>query len=150
MLQEEILAEKAALQLIARAEQCSLGLARKLEKRKFTPACVDNVISRLVELKLIDDKRFATLWLESKLRLTRSPRQLLASLCRRGVDPKEAEAALKTVLDEDTELVLLDRFAKKHLRKAERKGEKGKSPLLYILKNEGFTRQAINRFLDDD
>jgi regulatory protein len=148
MSQEEILTEKAALRLIARAEQCSNGLTRKLEKRKFPPDCVHTVVSRLVELKLVDDKRFATLWLESKLQFTRSPRQLLFSLCRRGVEPKEAEAALKIVLDEDTEFTLLTRYAKKLLRKA--KGQKGENTLRFQLKNEGFSRQSISRFMDDD
>jgi regulatory protein len=148
MSQEEILTEKAALRLIARAEQCSHSLARKLEKRKFPSDCISTVVSRLVEQKLIDDKRFAILWLESKLKFTRSPRQLLASLCRRGIDPKEAEAALKIALDEDTEYMMITRYAKKLLKKT--KGQKGENSLRYLLKNEGFSRQAISRFMDDD
>ena len=143
-------AEKSALRLIAMAEQCSFGLTRKLERRKFSPACISAVVSRLCELKLIDDRRFALLWIESRLRLVRSPRRLLSSLCGRGIDRDDAEAALKAVLDEETELALLTRFAKKRLRKAGRKGEEGERPLKYLLRSEGFSPQAIKQFLDGE
>jgi SOS response regulatory protein OraA/RecX len=138
--------EKVALRLIARAEQCTGGLTRKLEKRGFDSACIDEVISKLTELKLLDDNRFSRLWLESRLRLPRSPRRLLISLCARGIDHDDAQTALKNVLDEDTELALLARFAKKYSRKA-----KGEPRLLkHLLKNEGFSRGAINRFLGEE
>jgi len=139
-------AEKAALRLIARAEQCTGGLTRKLEKRGFDAACIGEVISKLTELKLLDDNRFSRLWLESRLRLPRSPRRLLISLCARGIDREDAQTALKNVLDEDTELVLLKKFAKKYSRKV-----KGEPRLLkHLLKNEGFSRSAINQFLGEE
>jgi len=52
-------AEKPALRLIARAEQCSAGLSRKLEKRKISAKCAGAVISKLIEAGLIDDERYA-------------------------------------------------------------------------------------------
>ena len=143
-------AEKAALHLIARAEQCSLGLARKLEKRKFDTACVNAVISRLSELKLLDDSRFSRLWLESRLRFARSPRRLLSALCGRGIDRDDAESALKAVLDEEAELSLLTRFVKKYARKSGGDGESVTRSLKYLLKSEGFSHTAVQKFLDGD
>jgi regulatory protein len=104
-------AERTALRLIARAEQSVSGLTYKLERRGHGTACVIAAVSRLVELKLLDDRRFAQLWLESRLRLTRSPRRLLSSLAGRGIDREDAQTALKAVLDEETEFALLKRFA---------------------------------------
>ena len=141
-------AEKIALRLIARAEQCIFGLTRKLEKRGHEAACVNAVISRLSELKLIDDRRFAQLWLESRLRLARSPRRLLSSLCGRGIDREDAEAALKAALDEDAEFALLTRFVKRHSRKSGGDGEGDYRSLKYLLKSEGFSQAAIQRFFD--
>jgi regulatory protein len=138
-------AEKAALRLIARAEQCTRGIARKLEKRGHESICVSAVISRLSGLRLLDDSRFARLWLESRLRHARSPRRLLSSLCARGIDRNDAEAALKTMLDEEAEFVLLTRFAKKYARKASGRENVTRS-LKYLLKSEGFSHAAIRRF----
>ena len=143
-------AEKAALRLIARAEQSTAGMAGKLQKRGHEAACVSAVISRLSELRLLDDNRYAQLWLESRLRLARSPRRLLSSLCARGIDRDDAESALKAVLDEETELSLLTRFAKKHARKAGGEGEGVTRSLKYLLKSEGFSHVTIQRFLDDN
>jgi len=139
-------AEKTALRLIARAEQCSAGLARKLEKRKFDTACVNTVIARLLELNLLNDDRFARLWLESHLRRAHSPRRLLSALCTRGIDRDDAETALKAVLDEEAETSLLTRFVKKHSKKA--KGER-EGNLKFLLKSEGFSNVAIQKFLDE-
>jgi regulatory protein len=141
-------AEKAALRLIARAEQCSNGLALKLEKRGHETACINTVISRLLEQKLIDDKRYAQLWLESHLRLARSPRRLAASLCRRGIERDDADNALKTALDEEEEFALLLRYVKKHLRK--KSGKENAFSLKHLLKSEGFSPQVISRFLDEE
>ena len=136
-------AEKVALRLIARAEQCSAGLTRKLEKRKFSASCINAVISRLCELNLLDDSRYAQRWLLSRLRLTRSPRRLLSSLCARGIHHDFAQAALKAVLDEETELTLLERFAEKYAKKTS-----DKVKLKFLLKNEGFSLHSINHFLE--
>ena len=141
------------MRLIARAEQCSRGLALKLEKRKCDPASISEVISKLIELKLIDDSRFARLWLESRMRLTRSPRQLLSSLCARGIEQDDAKAAISSVLDKDAEASLIARFVKKHARKAGRKnggGEDNARALKYLLKNEGFSITAIKQFLNEE
>jgi regulatory protein len=143
-------AEKAALRLIARAEQCTQGLSRKLQRRGHESPCVNAVISRLLELKLLDDRRFAQLWLESRLRLARSPRRLLVSLCGRGIDRDDGEAALKAALDEETETAMLARFAKKYARKAARGGEAVTRSLKHLLKSEGFSQAAIARFLDGE
>ena len=144
---EYIHAERTALRLIARAEQCSAGLARKLEKRGHNEDCARKVISHLIELNLLNDSRYARFWLQSRLRFTRSPRQLLSSLCAKGVERAEAEAALKSILDEETETSLMERFVKKHKKKAGKSGDVTRS-LKHVLKNEGFSYQVIQNFLE--
>ena len=135
--------EKAALRLIARAEQNSNGLRLKLESRGYKKECINTVIEKLTGLNLINDSRYANLWLQSRLHLTRSPRRLLAGLCGRGISRREAETALKNVLNDETEFSLLVRFADKYKRKI-----KDKKELKYFLKSESFSAQAIEEFLN--
>jgi len=142
-------AEKAALRLIARAEQCTSGLARKLEKRGYERTCVNAVISRLSSLRLLDDSRYACLWLESRLRFARSPRRLLISLCAHGIDRGDAQAAMKKVLDEEAENSMIARFVKTYERK-EGGGENAARSLKHLLKSEGFSQAAILRFLSKE
>jgi len=145
-------AEKVALRLVARAEQCSFGLTRKLKKRGYEAVCISAVITRLLELNFIDDARYAQLWMQSRLRLARSPRRLIVSLCGRGIDKDDAEAVLKTVLDEETEYTMLRRFLKKSSRKTAARNENsnGLRSLKHLLKNEGFSSQVIQKFIDEE
>ncbi|MDR1858082.1 MAG: RecX family transcriptional regulator [Treponema sp.] len=148
-------AEKAALQLIARAEQNSLGLQRKLEKRRHDPACVRAVIARLAETGLLDNRRYARLWLETRIaRQATSPWRLLAALRSRGVDRQDAHEALRDLLDDDGELLLLRRYAEKLERKRAKRAARGGAAagppsLRYLLKSEGFSSLAIQRFFDE-
>lgn len=151
-------AEKAALQLIAHAEQNTFGLSRKLKKRGHGAACVNAAISRLAELELVDDRRYAGLWLESHIsRQASSPRRLLAALQSRGIDYDDAETALKNVLDDETEQQLLERYIQKQRRKGRCPSETtsgdddsaARRSLRYLLKSEGFSGPAIQRFFND-
>jgi len=160
-------AEKRALQLIARAEQNAFGLSRKLKKRGHEPDCINAVIARLCELNLLDDRRYARLWLESRIsRHATSPRRLLAAIRSRGIDRRDAEAALKETLDDEAERQLIERYVQKLRRKgamsasAVADGEDGEAndpavlqgansaPIRYTLKNEGFSSLAIEIALD--
>ena len=152
-------AEKRALQLIARAEQTAFGLSRKLQKRGHEPDCIRAVTAQLCELNLLDDRRYARLWLESRIsRQATSPRRLLAALRSRGIDRRDAEAALKETLDNEAEQQLLERYVQKLRRKGafsasnladgvDNDPEDTNSAILrsvrYTLKNEGFSSLAI-------
>ena len=149
-------AEQAALRLIARAEQNLAGLSRKLERRGHGQDCVRTVVSRLAELELLDDRRFARLWTESRLGRAKSPRRLLSGLCVRGIDRDDAEAALNAVLDAETETALLGRFAAKQGRRGAAlrfrfsgsEAENARRFLKFTLKSEGFSAAAIERFFE--
>ena len=142
-------AEKAALQLIARAEQNTFILSRKLIKRGHDPACVRTVLARLSEMGLLNDTRYTRLWLESRIsRQVSSPRRLLAALCARGIDRDDAESVLKKILDDEAELQLLERYVHKQRRLRKINGEDVASlrALKYLLKNEGFSSAAIQQW----
>jgi regulatory protein len=147
-------AEKTALHLIARAEQNTVGISLKLTKRGHDSACIQTVIARLCEAGLLDDRRYARLWLGTRInQRAASPRRLFAALCSRGIDHDDAEAALKEILDDETEQLLLERYARK-LQFKRKGGEDDDSAaarrsLRYTLKSEGFSSTAIQCFFDN-
>ena len=142
-------AERAGLRLIARAEQTQAGLSRKLEARFHSSACVSAVLSRFVEIDLVNDERYAERWLRSRLaRKTgkiSGPHRLSAALGSRGIGREAIKAAFDKVLDEETEFALLQRFiAKKPIR------INAKMYLLRSrLKHEGFSSPVINRYFEE-
>jgi regulatory protein len=146
-------AEKAALQLIARAEQNSMGLSRKLKKRGHDSACARAVIAQLCETGLLDDRRYARLWLEARIsRQASSPRRLLAAIRSRGIDQDDAEAVLKNVLDDETERQLLERYVEKYRRRMrgpDINDAEARRSLKYLLKSEGFSYSMIHLFFEE-
>jgi len=127
-------AERAGMRLIARAEQTSAGIARKLARRGYERAWVEAAIARFVDTGLVDDGRYAELWLRSRLRRGEpaGPRALAAELARRGLD----RGALERVLDEDAEWDLLRDYAEKE------GGDRR------ILRAAGFSSAAVDRYCD--
>jgi regulatory protein len=140
-------AEKAALRLIARAEQHSLGLTAKLGCRGHGAAVAKAVVSRLLDRNLLDDERYAELWIRSRLASgkTPSPRWLLGSLAKRGIDRDSSREALKKVLDSETEYALL----LKYLEMAGPPENKKPPNLRAQLRNEGFSSLALDRYFEE-
>jgi regulatory protein len=153
-------AEKAALALIARAEQCRWALARKLEKKHYPPAVVQAVLSRLTNLELVNDRRFAELWLKSRIRMgDKGPRTLLLLLRARGIDRKTAEAALSASLTPEAEDALLRRCLARNTQGRNRNprnnaGEPANSAdhkrtIRLFLKSQGFSAAAIDQYFEE-
>jgi regulatory protein len=146
-------AEKAAFRLVARAEQNVFGLSRKLEKAGHPADCVRAVAARLMELDILDDRRFARYWLRSRLACkVDSPRKLLAGLRGRGIGRNDAAQALKEALGPEDEAALLKRYMTKHRlfpREGENRDSRWPPSLLFLLKREGFSQKAIDILKED-
>jgi len=142
-----IKAEKIALRLIARAEQNSSLLAVKLEKRGIDPYIARQVISGLLDRKLIDDERFAERWIRAHLGAKKAPSPLwfLVSLERKGINRQISLNAINKVLDEEAEYSLLLKF----IEKVDALTKKT-SLFRTKLRHEGFSSEAINRFFDTE
>ena len=140
-------AEKTALRLIARAEQSGLGLAAKLERRGFDAAVAKAVISRLLDRNLLDDGRYAELWIRSRLALRKaqSPQRLLAALGKRGIGRTLSLKALEKVLDPEAEYALLLSYLSKTRFPESEKAFSLKAQL----KREGFSSAVFDRYFDD-
>ncbi|MDR2659213.1 MAG: recombination regulator RecX [Spirochaetaceae bacterium] len=130
-----------AVRLVARAEQCGAGLSLKLQKKGYGKADVKAAVETLIEAGMVDDLRYACLWIESRIKHgAASPRRLLYGLCGKGLDRSTAETALKKTLDIDRELTLLRNFSEKHTG-----GKNFKENLRF----EGFSAEALERMRDE-
>ena len=140
------LAEKIALRLIARAEQTTLGVTAKLERRGYDYPVVKAVVSRLLDRDLLNDERFAKLWVHSRLSYgkAQSPLWLRVSLGKKGIERNLSLKAVESLLDPETEYALL----LKYLEKAGISDEKNESYLRTQLKSEGFSYEVLDRYFN--
>ena len=141
-------AEKAGSRLIARAEQNQNGLTKKLIYRGHDKECISAVLAWFVETEMVNDRRYAERWLRSRLSRKSGkisgPRRLSAALGNKGIGREALWNAFDTILDEETEFSLLERFLSKK-RMASLSGNTLKSRLRY----EGFTSSVINRYFNE-
>jgi regulatory protein len=147
--------ERAALRLITRAEQTQTGLSWKLEHRGHDRAGVLVVVSRLVSLGLVDDERYAGLWIRSRLACgsgkVSTPRKLSAALRNRGIHSATAGKVLKNILDAETELALLERYVERISSGTGNSVQALASgfSLRGILKFEGFSQAVLSIYFED-
>ena len=151
-------AEKAALTLVARAEQHTHGLKRKLEKKKFSSDVICDVLDSLNGQNLVNDLRYAKLWLKMKIaRGNKGPRMLSLLIKAKGIDSETVEAALSAVLTPDVETMLLKGCLNKVINDKKDRAkifnvknqDDSKSAIRRFLKSEGFSADAIERYYDD-
>ena len=135
------------MRLIARAEQNNLGLMVKLEKKGFDSAVVKAVVSTLTDRNLLNDERYAELWLRARLKKKpQSPKTLFFSLLKRGIDKCTSKKALEKVIDPDTEYTLLLKYTE--TLKNDMISEKRNFSLRAHLKHESFSPETLERYFD--
>ena len=142
-------AEEAALKLIARAEQTGFGLTAKLERKGYNSAVIKEIISGLLDRGLLDDERYAVLWLRSRLvKQVQSPRWLLLSLRKRGINRNSSQQALDKVLDPDSEYELLLKYIER-LENSPISKSNGNFSLRAQLRQEGFSMVSLDRYFEN-
>ena len=155
---EYLEAEKSALNLIARAEQCTKGLKQKLEKKKYRSETIQIVLDHLVKLNLLNDSRYAELWLRFRINYgAKGPRMLSERLRAKGINEQTVNAVLALLLTEETEAALLRRCLEK--AKRDKKGyakifsennSTDSKTIRYFLKGQGFSPEAIEGYFDEE
>jgi regulatory protein len=139
--------EKKAVELLARSEHTEFLLRRKLEKREFSSRAIGKALSFLKDAGWLSDSRFASEWVESKLRREgRSIRKLYADLVGHGVSPELAEDTLHSLVSPETEFESISRAAKKLMRSGRLSGDTLVSRLL----SRGFPLKLIKKYLASD
>lgn len=145
-------AERAALRLTARAEQHSFGIARKLGSRGYAAPCIRAVVASLSSEGVIDDSRYASRWIQSRLSRPSgaSPRTLIESLRRRGLSRDTVQEVLSAILDGETEAALLRSYLEKNRRRPGlRIRAAGEGRLKQTLRYEGFSPDVLDGFHEE-
>lgn len=92
----------SALRLLGVRARSRSEMRTRLLDKEFPPDEVDQTLSRLTSMGLLDDADFARQWVESRHRNNGRGRIALRNELRtKGVDPAVAESALSLVDDED-------------------------------------------------
>jgi regulatory protein len=69
----------------------------RLKRKQHTAEAIDETVEKLTRLKLVDDERFARLFVASKLKKHWGPLKLRMKMSELGLNPKIIEESLKEV-----------------------------------------------------
>lgn len=126
-----ILCRSKALSLLGMAEHSEFMLRTKLRQRGFESPVVESVLAQLKEKNYLDDRRFANMWVASRLKRNPAGRSVLVSGLRaKGVSSQVAEEAVTELLDEAALLEGARKVYNKAARKKNVTPEKIKAAML--------------------
>ena len=135
-----ILCRSKALSLLDLAEHSAFMLRTKLRQRGFEAPVVESVIAQLKEKNYLDDRRFARLWVVSRLKRNPAGKSVLVSGLRaKGVSAHDAEEAVDGLLDKEA---LLE-GARKVYNKAARKKNSTPDKIKAAMVQKGYSLSVI-------
>jgi len=97
-------AKERALRILASRERSSYEVTQRLVDDGYPARLSRETVERMVELGLIDDRRFADMWARSRFAAGFGSRRVLNELARRGIDAAAAQSAVAEAAGENDEL----------------------------------------------
>jgi regulatory protein len=128
-------------------------IEKKIAQWKVSPALLDTVMNRLIELGYADDVKFVGLYIESMNRSRPKGRMLIRmELQRKGVSRDSIGLALEGLKNDElhTELDLARNTATKKLRSLKRYDKTSQRTKIYsFLVRRGFDTKTISLVIDE-
>ena len=144
-----IRARETALRSLERTMKTEEEIQKKLLEKEFDDDTIARVISLLKEYNLLNDARYAELYLKEKLR-SRGQKKAKFELLHKGVDKEVLNEALDSLKDSSLEEETCFKLAKKkydQLSKREQDPFKLKSKLYTFLAGKGYEYELISSTL---
>lgn len=97
-------ARDRALRVLGYRDRSCAELRKRLLEDGYPEALVSQIITRYVEVELLDDARFARAWTSTRASAGIGRSRIARELRDKGIDPEVAEAAIDEVLSETDEM----------------------------------------------
>lgn len=144
--------------LCARSEQCSYDLREKLRKMDLAPEESEDIMTRLTEMKFVDDTRYAGALARDKVRFANwGKRKIREYLVTKRIPASDIDAALAGIDPEDYKKALIA-AAKAKIKTLDLKNFDHRTKLVKHLMSRGFepniaikiTREAVKRLPEEE
>jgi regulatory protein len=87
-------ARESAVRILGRREHSQKELIRKLKQRAFDEAVIDETLAWLLEHGLLNEQRFSSEYVRSRIGRGYGPLRILQELRERGIDDEAAKMAM--------------------------------------------------------
>ena len=139
---------EAALTSLDYSERTAKEIGDALRRKGYVAPCVDAVVARLVENRLIDDGRYAERLAEIQSKRPVGLYAFRRKLRAKGISDEDAEEALSAFDDAQQQSAALEAARKLYRKYAELPEREGKAKLSQALARRGFGWDAIESAVD--
>jgi len=148
---EEVIAKafNAAIFFLRTRERSKKEINDKLKTKEYSSSIIEKVLEKLERLDLVNDKRFAEMFVRDRMKLKPKGKKILSlELKQKGVDNNIIEEVFQDLIGIDEEF----KMAKKVLEKAENKysgleEKKKEDKIIKYLMSKGFSYSMVERLL---
>ncbi len=144
-LREVQQAKAYCLRLLVSVDRTESQLRTKMRQKGYSEQAADEVISYVKGLHYLDDGRYASYYIAAKSG-TKSKRQIIQDLQRRGVSRETIERQMEEA-DEIDELPVIRRWMEKKHFDPQQADEKETWKFCQFLQRKGFSSSDIRRVL---
>lgn len=140
------------LGLLARRAYARFELQTRAHGKGYGSAVIDVILNDFQEKGWIDDYEFATLYSRDHIRLKNwGPQKITANLISKGITPKIARNAVKTIIEEFNIPEILRQIIQKRKLHFRRESNilKRKKKILDFLVRKGFSSEMIYQYMDE-
>ncbi len=147
-------AKEAAFYLLDYKERTTKELERRLLQKGYSEEAVTQVITQLERIDLVNDERYATSWVASRVAGRPMGRTRMTwELRRKGVAPEQVEEALEQI-DEEKEYEMALSLVEKKLGGKSVSDQETRRKIAGFLQRRGFgwdvVSRALNRFVPEE
>lgn len=142
---------ESALRLLTYRERSRKELKDRLAEKKYSPEAVAATIEKLERLELLDDEKFARLWVNSRVNFKPRAAWLIGrELREKGIDPEISGRVLDEIIPPEREREAARELAGRRVRHYRGEPpETARRKLFSYLARRGFSSETIRECLED-
>ena len=137
-------AKNYALRLIKFRARSEKEFRDKLKNKEYSAEVIEEVIGSLKKARLLDDRLFAKLWVESRIKRPLGLARLRYELKQKGIDKDIIESTLCAVMENYDEGKIIGEIMRSKIKKmGSTRPDKFKSRLYGFLIRRGYPRHLV-------
>jgi regulatory protein len=148
---ERVRARESALRLLAVRARSRSELSDRLRRKGVAPGVVEQVLTGLEDVGLVNDRGFARLWVEERLRLRPvGPRRLVHELLEKGVARAVVDEIVADAFCEEPEIEVARRaVGKRAARAGGRPDARELARIRSLLLRRGFSFEVAREVVEE-
>ena len=136
--------------LCARSEQCVADLRQKLYRWGLASNDIDEVITKLIESRFVDDARFAMAYCRDKYRFNKwGRRKIVYGLHMKQISTHNIQAAIQAIDEEEYIKILVELIKSKAKMIVDADTYEGRTRLYRFALSRGYESELVAKIIKD-